>query len=83
MNKKDHSGRNFIMQNTLAGPGIINMCSIAGCAVSKISSANPGIKDLGINTISDLNPEQLRKRYKETLFGKFIPNKMLKPINMN
>ena len=73
MKKKDYSRRDFIKQNTLAGLGIITMGSIAGSAVSKTISPDPGIKK-EIKTISDLNLEQLRKTYKEALFNRFIPN---------
>jgi hypothetical protein len=74
MKRKDISRRDFIKQNSLAGLGIIGACGIAGSIVSQTASASPSIKDQEIKTISDLNLEQLRQRYREALFGRFIPN---------
>ena len=50
------------------------MVGIAGNAVSKTVDAKKELINTGLTTISDLNLEQIRTRYKEALFNHFIPN---------
>jgi len=74
MMKKDYSRRDFIKQNSLAGLGLISMGSIAGCAVSKTGTAGIGAKAQKITQVGNFTLEQLREKYKESLYGRFIPN---------
>jgi len=69
MARQDFTRRDFVKHNTLAGLGVISMGSIGGGEASQAPSAGPAISAIG-----ELNLEGLRERYREALFGRFLPN---------
>ena len=77
MRKQDYTRRNFIKKSSLTGLGVMTVGSTMGtlgCSRKKTGSRDAKALNENVSTITGMNLEQLRDRYKAELFDNFIPN---------
>ncbi len=74
MEKKDYSRRSFLKHNSLAGLGILTAGGSLAFTADNSSSETVNNSSEKITKIAGLTVRQLRDKYREELFDRFIPN---------
>lgn len=72
MGKQGYSRRQFFRQHSLAGLGILTVGGLGGCAAGKPAQNSKLVT--GSGTITGIDLEGIRERYRKALFDRFLPN---------
>lgn len=73
MKKEVNARRDFLKQNSIAGLGILISGTLGSCAATQLSGSQKS-GSVNATTLSNMNLEEIRDRYRNLLFNRFIPN---------